>query len=304
MSIISNLFLWKNEFSCTANQCRESIHSGSPHLLCISPGLLPVDYWTLEAILLLFVENYIWRKQAAYLGICFPSTNVALCGENFLTKIIHRNPIGCLGRQASFHKGGLISKSLRIQFRIWTMERRKEWDGLWKSILYIRRGMVEFFLSGSAVVFLENHGNCGGHRRELEREVRAQSWIGVLHFIESFQVCERHRLWKYGICTVGLLPLVIICNSKLCHLLISFNWLHIKKLVFVFWDRVAYSVHQTDLKLRDLLVSASRALRLKACITTTQLPNIKSFEFCACTHTYTHTETYTYASQILHSFHL
>lgn len=51
----------------------------------------------------------------------------------------------------------------------------------------------------------------------VEREVRAQSWIGVLHFIEIFQVCERHRLWKYGICMVGLLPLVIIGNSKLCY---------------------------------------------------------------------------------------
>lgn len=29
-----------------------------------------------------------------------------------------------------------------------------------------KKGMVGFFLSGSAVVFLENHGNCSGHRRE------------------------------------------------------------------------------------------------------------------------------------------
>lgn len=53
----------------------------------------------------------------------------------------------------------------------------------------------------------------------VEREVRAQSWIGMLHFIEIFHVCERHRLWKYEICMVGLLPLVIIGHSKLCYLL-------------------------------------------------------------------------------------
>lgn len=154
--------------------------------------------------------------------------------------------------------------------------------------------MVEFFLSKwcslrTVETVLDSDVNV---------ELRAQSWIRVLHFTEIFQFCERHRLWKYGICMVGLLPLVIICNSKLCHLLISFNLLHIKKLVlfFVFWDRAAYSVHQADLKLRDLLVSASRALRLKAWITTTQPPHIKSFEFCACTHTYTHRDIYLYNS--------
>lgn len=122
MSIISNLFLRRNEFSCSANQCRASIHTGSPHLLCVSPGLLIVDYWTLEAILLLFVEKYIWRKQAAYWGICFLSTNVALCGENLLAKIIHRNPIGCLGRQLTFTKVDLFQKvwGYSLEFGPWS----------------------------------------------------------------------------------------------------------------------------------------------------------------------------------------
>lgn len=70
----------------------------------------------------------------------------------------------------------------------------------------------------------------------VEREVRAQSWIRVslLHFIEIFQVCVRHRLWEYGICMAGLLSLVIFRNLKLCYLLMSFNLLHIRKLVFGF----------------------------------------------------------------------